>query len=71
MLVAGDTKFRAGAIEQLDVWAKRVGVPIVSSQQNKDPSSVCFMMVLKSALKGKYWMFLFVIVLVDFKQKLI
>lgn len=49
MLVAGDT-FRAGAIEQLDVWAKRVGVPIVSSQQNKDPSSVYYDGV-KSALK--------------------
>ncbi len=49
MLVAGDT-FRAGAIEQLDVWAKRVGVSIVSSPKNSDPSSV-FYDGVKTALK--------------------
>ncbi len=41
MLAAGDT-FRAAAIEQLDVWAQRVGVPIVKSQYQGDPSSVCY-----------------------------
>ncbi|MBQ1507796.1 MAG: signal recognition particle-docking protein FtsY [Erysipelotrichaceae bacterium] len=38
-LVAADT-FRAGAIEQLNEWAKRVGVDIVSGKENQDPSSV-------------------------------
>jgi fused signal recognition particle receptor len=41
MLAAGDT-FRAGAIEQLNVWAKRVGCPIVAKSEGADPSSVIF-----------------------------
>lgn len=41
LLVAGDT-FRAGAIEQLDVWAKRVDLPIVVGKEMQDPSSVIF-----------------------------
>ena len=40
LLVAGDT-FRAGAVEQLDLWASRIGVDILSSN-SKDPSSVVF-----------------------------
>jgi len=41
MLAAGDT-FRAGAIEQLEVWGERVGAEVVSSQQGGDPSAVVF-----------------------------
>lgn len=41
MLAAGDT-FRAGAIEQLEVWGERVGADVVSSQQGGDPSAVVF-----------------------------
>ena len=41
MLCAADT-FRAGAIEQLDIWAKRVGVEIVLGQEEQDPSSVIY-----------------------------
>ncbi len=41
ILGAADT-FRAGAIEQLDVWAKRVGVPIIKSAESSDPASVVF-----------------------------
>ena len=37
LLAAGDT-FRAGAIAQLDVWAKRVGVDIVTKPDGSDPS---------------------------------
>ena len=40
LMVAGDT-FRAGAIEQLDEWAKRIGVDIVS-KENADPVSVMY-----------------------------
>lgn len=40
MLVAGDT-FRAGAIEQLEEWGKRVEVDVVTSN-SKDPSSVMY-----------------------------
>ena len=41
MLVAGDT-FRAGAIEQLSLWADKVGVTIVKSNEGSDPSSVMY-----------------------------
>ena len=40
LLVAADT-FRAAAIEQLGVWAERIGVPIIKSQYNADPASLC------------------------------
>jgi len=41
LLAAGDT-FRAAAGEQLEVWAGRVGVPIVRGKDGADPASVCF-----------------------------
>lgn len=41
LLVAGDT-FRAGAVEQLGVWAERIGVPIVKGVMQEDPASVAF-----------------------------
>ena len=41
LLAAGDT-FRAGAIEQLETWAKRIGVDIVTKSAGSDPSSVMF-----------------------------
>jgi len=39
--VAADT-FRAAAIEQLEVWAKRVDVPIVKQKMGSDPASVAY-----------------------------
>ena len=41
MLGAADT-FRAAAIDQLEVWAKRVDIPIVKQQMGSDPASVAF-----------------------------
>jgi fused signal recognition particle receptor len=41
MLAAGDT-FRAGAIEQLDVWGNRVGVEVIKQQAGSDPAAVMF-----------------------------
>ncbi len=41
ILGAADT-FRAAAIEQLQVWAQRVGVPIVKQQMGSDPASVAY-----------------------------
>ncbi len=46
LMVAGDT-FRAGAIEQLDEWAKKIGVDIVS-KENADPVSVMYDGILKA-----------------------
>lgn len=41
VLGAADT-FRAAAVEQLIIWAERVGVPIVQQGMNADPASVTF-----------------------------
>lgn len=41
VLGAADT-FRAAAIEQLDIWAQRVTVPIVKQKMGSDPASVAF-----------------------------
>ena len=41
LLVAGDT-FRAAAVEQLDIWAQRVGVDVVKHKAGSDPSAVVF-----------------------------
>lgn len=41
LLVAADT-FRAGAREQLTIWAKRLNCPIVTGKDGGDPASVCF-----------------------------
>ena len=41
LMVAGDT-FRAAAVEQLDVWARRVGCEIHTGADKADPSSVIF-----------------------------
>lgn len=41
LLAAGDT-FRAGAVEQLDVWAKRLGINLIKGKENSDPASVAY-----------------------------
>ena len=41
VLGAADT-FRAAAIDQLQIWADRVGVPVVKQQMGSDPASVAF-----------------------------
>lgn len=40
-LGAADT-FRAAAVEQLDIWGQRVGVPVVKQKMGADPASVAF-----------------------------
>ena len=40
-LGAADT-FRAAAVEQLDIWGERVGVPVVKQKMGADPASVAF-----------------------------
>lgn len=40
MLAAADT-FRAAAIEQLGVWAERIGCDIIQGQYNADPAAIC------------------------------
>jgi fused signal recognition particle receptor len=41
LLAAADT-FRAAAIEQLDIWAERIGVEMIRGQYNADPAALCY-----------------------------
>ena len=50
-LGAADT-FRAAAVEQLQIWADRIGVPIVKQQMGSDPASVAYD-TLSSAIKNE------------------
>ena len=51
LLAAGDT-FRAAAIEQLKIWADRIGVPVISGPEGGDPSAVVFDGVKKATAEG-------------------
>ena len=41
LLAAADT-FRAAAVEQLESWATRLGLPLYKGRENQDPASVCY-----------------------------
>lgn len=41
LLAAADT-FRAAAIDQIQIWANRVGVELIKHKENADPAAVCF-----------------------------
>lgn len=51
MLGAGDT-FRAAAIEQLTLWAKKLDIPIVASKQGHDSSAVAYDTIDSAKAKG-------------------
>ncbi|CAM3140319.1 signal recognition particle-docking protein FtsY [Paenibacillus lupini] len=51
LLAAGDT-FRAGAIEQLEVWGQRVGVDVIKQQSGSDPAAVMFDAVQAAKQRG-------------------
>ncbi len=51
VLGAADT-FRAAAVDQLTIWAKRVDVPIVSQGMGADPASVAFDTVTSAKAQG-------------------
>jgi fused signal recognition particle receptor len=52
MLAASDT-FRAAAIEQLEIWAKKIEVDITKSSQGSDPASVAYK-AIDEALKNNF-----------------
>lgn len=58
LMVAGDT-FRAGAIEQLQRWGERVGVPVYAQKEGTDPASVIYQGLDKAIKEG------FELVLID------
>ncbi len=51
LLGAGDT-FRAGAIEQLQIWANRVGTEIIAHQEGADPAAVAYDAVNAAVARG-------------------
>jgi len=51
LLVAGDT-FRAGAVDQLEVWARKVGASIHMGEAKSDPSSVIYDGILRGRREG-------------------
>ncbi len=51
MLAAADT-FRAAAVEQLEIWAQRAGVPVVRHQDGADPAAVVFDAVQSASARG-------------------
>jgi fused signal recognition particle receptor len=51
LLAAGDT-FRAAAIEQLQIWAGRIGVPVIAGPEGGDSSAIVFDGVKKATAEG-------------------
>ncbi len=50
-IVAGDT-FRAAAVEQLEVWGQRAGVPVITAQNSADPAGLVYSAIEASQKKG-------------------
>jgi fused signal recognition particle receptor len=51
LLVAADT-FRAAAVDQLQVWAARLGLPIIAGQMGSDPGAVVYDAIQSAVTKG-------------------
>lgn len=51
LMAAGDT-FRAGAIEQLEVWGQRTGVDVIRQEAGSDPAAVMFDAVQAAKQRG-------------------
>ena len=51
VIAAGDT-FRAAAVEQLQVWGDRAGVPVLTAAQGSDPASLAFDAMTKAQADG-------------------
>lgn len=54
LVVAGDT-FRAAAIDQLEAWGERAGVPVVRNQMGGDPAAIAFDGATSAKAKGLPW----------------
>ena len=51
VVAAGDT-FRAAAVEQLQVWGERAGVPVMTAPEGSDPASLAFEALTKAQAEG-------------------
>ena len=54
LVVAGDT-FRAAAIDQLERWGERAGVPVIRNQMGGDPAAIAFDGAASAKAKGTPW----------------
>jgi len=54
LVVAGDT-FRAAAIDQLELWGKRAGVPVIRNQMGGDPAAIAYDGATSALAKGIPW----------------
>ena len=52
LICAADT-FRAAAVEQLDIWAKRAGVDLVRAREGTDPAAVVFDAITSGKARGR------------------
>jgi fused signal recognition particle receptor len=52
LVCAADT-FRAAAVEQLDIWAKRAGVDMVRAREGSDPAAVVFDAITSAKARGR------------------
>ena len=51
VIAAGDT-FRAAAVEQLQIWGERAGVPVLTAPEGSDPASLAFDSITKAQEEG-------------------
>jgi fused signal recognition particle receptor len=51
IIAAGDT-FRAAAVEQLQVWGQRAGVPVMTAAQGSDPAALAFEALTRARTEG-------------------
>ncbi|SIP88063.1 signal recognition particle-docking protein FtsY [Paracoccus thiocyanatus] len=51
VIAAGDT-FRAAAVEQLQVWGQRAGVPVMTAPEGSDPASLAFDAMVRAEAEG-------------------
>ena len=51
VIAAGDT-FRAAAVEQLQIWGERAGVPVLTAPEGSDPASLAFDAMTKAEADG-------------------
>ena len=51
VIAAGDT-FRAAAVEQLQIWGERAGVPVLTAPEGSDPASLAFDSITKAQAEG-------------------
>jgi fused signal recognition particle receptor len=54
LVVAGDT-FRAAAIDQLEIWCQRAGVPVIRNQMGGDPAAIAYDGATSALARGIPW----------------